>query len=59
LDDVREIAKRINTRVSYMKAHRWVVDNEANLRLTTQAYLACTTAMDDALGPDHPLRAQP
>ena len=50
MNDVPGIAKRINTRVSYMKAHRWAVDNEANLRLTTQAYLACTTAMDDALG---------
>ncbi|MDB4055292.1 sulfatase [Akkermansiaceae bacterium] len=50
MDDLPEIAKRINTRVSYMKAHRWAVDNEENLRLTTQAYLACTSAMDAALG---------
>ncbi|MBT3202110.1 MAG: sulfatase [Phycisphaerales bacterium] len=50
MDDVPEIAKRINTRVSFMKAHRWAADNEENLRLTTQAYLACTSAMDGALG---------
>lgn len=50
LDDVPDIARRINTRVSYMTAHRWAADNEDNLRLTTQAYLACTSAMDDALG---------
>ena len=50
LDDVPEIAKRINSRVSFMTAHRWAADNEANLRLTTQAYLACTSAMDGAMG---------
>ena len=50
MDDLPEIAKRINTRVSFMKAHRWAADNEENLRLTTQAYLACTSAMDGALG---------
>lgn len=50
LDDVPDIAKRINSRVSYMKAHRWAVDHPDKLRMTTRAYLACTSAMDGALG---------
>lgn len=49
-DDLPEIAKRMGTRVSFWTAHRWAVDSEENLRTTTQAYLACTSAMDDALG---------
>ena len=50
LEDVPDIAKRIGTRVAYRECVTWAVENEANLRLLTQAYLACTTAMDDALG---------
>ena len=50
LDDVPDIAKRINSRVSFMTAHRWAVDNQDKLRMTTRAYLACTSAMDGALG---------
>ena len=29
---------------------RWCIEDEQNLRTLTQAYLACTSAMDDALG---------
>lgn len=50
LDDLPDIAKRIGTRVHYKQCVTWAIENEANLRLLTRAYLACTTAMDDALG---------
>ncbi|MBT8044234.1 MAG: sulfatase [Verrucomicrobiae bacterium] len=49
-DDLPEISKRISSRVSYIQCEKWVLGDEANLRTLTQAYLACTTAMDDALG---------
>lgn len=49
-DDLPEIAKRMGRRVGFWTAHRWAVEDEANLRTVTQAYLACTSAMDDALG---------
>ncbi|WP_146209259.1 sulfatase [Coraliomargarita sinensis] len=50
LDDLPEIAKRIGTRVHYNQLVPWAIENEENLRRLTQAYLACTSAMDDALG---------
>ncbi|MFN3168959.1 MAG: sulfatase [Phycisphaeraceae bacterium] len=50
LDDLPEIAKRIGSRVSYAACARWCLDDENNLRTLTQAYLACTSAMDGALG---------
>ncbi|MFK7851351.1 MAG: sulfatase [Akkermansiaceae bacterium] len=49
-DDLPEISKRISSRVSYAQCAKWCLEDEANLRTLTQAYLACTTAMDDALG---------
>ncbi len=50
MDDLSPIAKRIASRVSFQAAADWVRSSEDNLRMLTQAYLACTTAMDDALG---------
>ncbi|MGB0745072.1 MAG: sulfatase [Opitutales bacterium] len=50
MDDLPDIAKRIATRVSFQAAADWSRSTEANLRTLTQAYLACTSAMDDALG---------
>ena len=50
MDDLSPIAKRIATRVSFQAPADWVRSTDANLRMITQAYLACTTAMDDALG---------
>jgi arylsulfatase A-like enzyme len=50
LDDLPEIAKRIGSRVSYARCAQWCLDDENNLRTLTQAYLACTSAMDGALG---------
>ena len=50
MDDLSAIAKRISSRVSYARCARWCIEDEKNLRLLTQAYLACTSAMDDALG---------
>lgn len=50
LDDLPEISKRISSRVSYTHCVKWAIEDEDNLRMLTQAYLACTTAMDDALG---------
>lgn len=50
MDDLSEIAKRISSRVSYAACVRWALEDEANLRTLTQAYLACTSAMDGALG---------
>ncbi|MEM9345177.1 MAG: sulfatase [Planctomycetota bacterium] len=50
MDDLPEIAKRISSRVSFQAAADWSMETEANLRILTQAYLACTSAMDGALG---------
>lgn len=50
MDDLSAIAKRISSRVSYAHCARWCIEDEANLRTLTQAYLACTSAMDGALG---------
>jgi arylsulfatase A-like enzyme len=50
LDDLSPIAKRIASRVSFQAAADWALSTEDNLRMLTQAYLACTSAMDDALG---------
>lgn len=50
MDDLPPIAKRIASRVSFQEAADWARSSETNLRTLTQAYLACTTAMDDALG---------
>lgn len=50
LDDVPEIAKRINHRVSFTQCHEWALEDEKNMRALTQAYLASVTAMDDQLG---------
>lgn len=49
-NDLSAIAKRISSRVSYAHCVRWCLDDEKNLRTLTQAYLACTSAMDGALG---------
>ncbi|MBK1828714.1 sulfatase [Haloferula rosea] len=50
LDDLPAIAKRIASRVSFQECADWSLRSEDNLRSLTQAYLACTSAMDDALG---------
>ena len=50
MDDLSAIAKRISSRVSFSECARWCLREEKNLRTLTQAYLACTTAMDDAMG---------
>lgn len=50
MDDLPAIARRISSRVSYAQCARWCLEDEANLRTLTQAYLACTSAMDDSLG---------
>lgn len=50
MSDLSPIAKRIASRVSFQAPADWVRSTDANLRMITQAYLACTTAMDDALG---------
>lgn len=50
MDDVPEIGKRIGSRVAYSQCALWCLEEEQNLRTLTQAYLACTTAMDDSLG---------
>jgi arylsulfatase A-like enzyme len=49
-DDLPAISKRIGSRVSYAACARWCLEDEKNLRTLTQAYLACTSAMDDSLG---------
>ncbi len=50
MDDLSPIAKRIASRVSFKAPAEWILKDEARLRMLTQAYLACTSAMDDALG---------
>ena len=50
MDDLPAIAKRIASRVSFQAPADWSRETEANLRTLTQAYLACTSAMDGALG---------
>lgn len=50
MDDLSPIAKRIASRVSFQAAADWSRETEGNLRTLTQAYLACTSAMDGALG---------
>ena len=50
MEDLSPIAKRIASRVSYKAAADWSMETEENLRILTQAYLACTSAMDDAMG---------
>lgn len=50
MDDLPAIAKRIASRVSFAAPAAWVRETEDRLRLLTQAYLACTSAMDDSLG---------
>lgn len=50
MDDLSAIAKRIASRVSFQDPADWSRESGANLRTLTQAYLACTSAMDNALG---------
>ncbi len=50
MDDLSPIAKRIASRVSFQAAADWSRSTDENLRILTQAYLACTSAMDDAMG---------
>ena len=50
MDDLSPIAKRIASRVSFQAAADWSMATEDNLRTLTQAYLACTSAMDGAMG---------
>ena len=50
MNDLSPIAKRIASRVSFQAAADWSRSSQKNLRILTQAYLACTSAMDGALG---------
>lgn len=50
MEDLPAIAKRIASRVSFTAPAAWVRESEGRLRMLTQAYLACTSAMDDSLG---------
>ena len=50
LDDLPAISRRISRRVSFPKPIEWVLAEESRMRELTQAYLACTAAMDDCLG---------
>ncbi len=50
LDDVPAIARRMSSRSSYIPTTDWVMADEARMRGLTQAYLACTSAMDHCLG---------
>ena len=50
LDDVPAIARRMHSRVSFQSTVDWVKQEESRMRELTQAYLACTSAMDDCLG---------
>ena len=50
MDDLSPIAKRIASRVSFQAPADWARSTKGNLRTLTQAYLACTSAMDGALG---------
>jgi len=49
-DDLSDIAKRISSRVGHAQSAQWCMQDIENLRMLTQAYLACTSAMDDSLG---------
>jgi len=50
MDDLSDIAKRIGSRMSYRACVDWSLNNPENQRTLTQAYLACTSAMDDCIG---------
>ena len=50
LDDLPEIAGRKSSRVMFESTTKWVLEDETRLRELTQAYLACTSAMDFCLG---------
>ena len=50
LDDVPSIGRRMASRVLFTSTTKWVVADESRLRGLTQAYLACTSAMDHCLG---------
>lgn len=50
LDDLPAIARRMSGRVMFRDTTEWVMAEESRMRGLTQAYLACTSAMDDCLG---------
>lgn len=50
LDDLPAIARRMHSRVAFQSTVEWVIAEESRMRELTQAYLACTSAMDDCLG---------
>lgn len=50
LEDLPAITRRKMGRVLFKECAEWSMATEENLRTLTQAYLACTSAMDDALG---------
>jgi arylsulfatase A-like enzyme len=50
LDDLPAIAHRLHSRVSFQAPADWVLAEESRMRELTQAYLACTSAMDHCLG---------
>jgi len=50
LDDIPAIARRMTSRVSFQSTVEWIKKDEARMRELTQAYLACTSAMDHCLG---------
>lgn len=50
LDDIPAIGRRIASRVAFQSTVAWVMEEESRMRELTQAYLACTSAMDHCLG---------
>jgi arylsulfatase A-like enzyme len=50
LDDIPAIGRRMASRVLFQSTAKWVREEESRLRGLTQAYLACTSAMDHCLG---------
>lgn len=49
-DDLPAIARRMYSRVSFQAPVNWCLEKESRMRELTQAYLACTSAMDHCLG---------
>lgn len=50
LNDLPPISRRLFSRVSFQEPVDWCLKEESRMRELTQAYLACTSAMDHCLG---------
>lgn len=50
LDDLSPIALRMGSRVAYQHVEQWLLTDQDRMRMLTQAYLACTSAMDRCIG---------